>query len=418
MLRPFVAAALLLVARPLAAAPDAEFVEWARSRMAPIGAAGEPFSALDSLVEPVRLIGVGESVHEAEPFLSFRRELLQDLVRRHRVTALLLESGLPEGMAIDEYVRGRTEAVDFDAALPGGFGRLVEVRQTIEWLREWNLGAGRERPVGVYGVDLPNRSGSLLPALDRLGELTPDDPGVAAAIAAVRPTAQAIHAGWWRGASEKYQELGPEARAELTAGLDRLVVATQALPPGEPERRDWARRVARVAQQQETMLRLGAFAASAPRDEALAENALWVLDRQAPGDRAVYWAHNAHVQKTPVTGTALPDGRFPGSGTHLAAALGERYLAIGTAYGGKALDDASPPTSGSVDAALEKVATRPFLLSLRPSSAAGGVSSWLDEERPMRFQVQHLLLPLGRAFDVVAYFDSARPAAFVEAEGK
>jgi hypothetical protein len=33
------------------------------------------------------------------------------------------------------------------------------------------------------------------------------------------------------------------------------------------------------------------------------------------------------------------------------------------------------------------------------------------EKRPMRFQVQHLIVPLGKAFDAVAYFDRATRAA-------
>lgn len=151
---------LLLLTSPLAAQSDEAFVVWARGRAVTIDESGKAFRTLDGAIGKARLIGVGESVHEAEPFTSFRLQLLQDLVRRHRVTALVLESGLPEAMAVDDYVRGRTAAVDFDAALPGGLGALVEIRRTMEWLREWNLGEGRRRPVGVYGADLPGRSGT------------------------------------------------------------------------------------------------------------------------------------------------------------------------------------------------------------------------------------------------------------------
>ncbi|HEY7215369.1 MAG TPA: erythromycin esterase family protein, partial [Thermoanaerobaculia bacterium] len=168
-----VAAALfLLLAESPVDPSDAAFVKWAQDRVVPMDSAGQAFRILDSEVAEARLIGVGESVHETQTFLTFRFQLLQDLVRRHRVTALVLESGLPEAMALDDYVRGRTATVDFDAALPGGFGALEEIRRTMEWLREWNLGLGREHPVGVYGADVPARSGSMVPALDRLLELT------------------------------------------------------------------------------------------------------------------------------------------------------------------------------------------------------------------------------------------------------
>ncbi|HEV7919611.1 MAG TPA: erythromycin esterase family protein [Thermoanaerobaculia bacterium] len=386
-------ASFLLLAAPLAAQSDAAFTAWARTHAVPIGS----FRALDRRVAEARLIGVGESVHEVQPFLAFRLQLLQDLVRRHRVTALVLESGLPEAMALEDYLRGRTATVDFDAALPGGYGSLAEIRRTMQWLREWNLGPGRGHPVAVYGADLPGRAGSMVPALDRLQEL---DPGVTGEIDAIRPLAVRLSGGYWRAASQKYDALSADEKAALTRGVKLLVEHVQG---GE-----WARRVALVIQQNETMLRLGAFAPDAPRDQAMADNTLWVLGRLRAGERAVYWAHNAHVQKVLITGSSLPPGRFPGAGTRFAAALGRRYCAIATAYGGPSMDDKTAATPGSVDAALESVGTGPFLLPLRRSAA---VASWLAEERPMRFQAGYLTLPLGAAFDAVAYFDRATPAS-------
>lgn len=143
MFVPSVAAALLLLlTSPLAGRPDAAFVAWARHRLVPMDSSEPAFRTLDGAIAGARLIGVGESVHEVQPFLTFRFQLLQDLVRRHRVTALILESGLPEAMTLDDYVRGKTATIDFDAALPGGFGGLSEIRRTMEWLLEWNLRPG------------------------------------------------------------------------------------------------------------------------------------------------------------------------------------------------------------------------------------------------------------------------------------
>jgi erythromycin esterase len=401
---------LLLAGSP---APEAEgpFVSWARSRAVAIEPSGGAFRALDEQVEASRLIGVGESVHEVQTFLTFRLQLLQDLVRRHRVTALVLESGLPEARALDDYVRGRSPTVDFDRALPGGLGALVEVRRTMEWLREWNLGAGREHPVAVYGADVPASEGSMLPALDALEELTAGDAAVKAAIDAVRPLAVRVTGRWWRAAAEKYEALPADERAAFTSDVSALVERVQAFSHDDRERVEWARRLALVALQNETMLRLGPFWPTAPRDRAMAENTFWVLGRLKPGERAVYWAHNAHVQRVPIHGPPLPPGSFAGAGSRFAAVLGTGYLAIATAYGGPSLDEKAAPVGGSVDAALQTVATHPFLLPLRDGSLPSAVSSWLAEERPMRFQVQHLVLPLGPAFDAVAYFDRVAPAS-------
>lgn len=414
--RSIAAVLCLLLAGPLAAQPDPAFVEWARARIVPLDSAGKAFRALDGAIAGARLIGVGESVHETEPFLTFRFHLLQDLVRRHRVTAMVLESGLPEAMALDDYVRGRTAKVDFNAALPGGFGSLEEIRRTMEWLREWNLGQGRSHPVGVYGADIPARSGSMVPALDRLQELTAEDPVIKNLIDLARPPAVQASGAWWREAAQKYDSLSADAKAALASNVSLLVERVLHLSGGDKDRLEWARRLALVVQQNEEVLRLGMFAPTIPRDHAMAENTLWVLGRLPAGERAVYWAHNAHVQRVRVlgaAGSALPPGRFPGAGMRFDVVLGKQYYAIATAYGGPSRDNATPPASGSVDAALENVAKGSFLLPLHTGPHSSAVDSWLSEERPMRFQVGYLTVPLGAAFDAVAYFDRTTRAVRV-----
>lgn len=253
----------------------------------------------------------------------------------------------------------------------------------------------------------------MVPALDRLGQLTNGDPDVRTLIDSVRPLAVRVSGGWWKAAVQKYDALSGDEKAALASGVSLLVDRVDRLSEGEKDRLEWARRVALVVRQNEAMLRLGAFSPTAPRDHAMAENTLWVLGRLAAGERAVYWAHNAHVQKVPVKGPPLPPGSFPSAGMRLAAALGTKYYAIATAYGGPSMDKAAVAESGSVDAALESVGTGPLFLPLDGGRRSSAIASWLSQERPMRFQVGYLVVPLGRAFDAVAYFDRATPAARV-----
>ena len=401
----------LLLASGLALADDASFIEWARTRAAPIEAEGKEFASLDSRLDGVRLIGVGESVHEAEPFLAFRAALLQDLVRRHRVTALVLESGLPEVRAMDDYIRGRTSTVDFNAALPGGHGTLAGVRLTMEWLREWNLGTGRAHPVSIYGADLPVRSGSMVPALDALAELAKGNAQIASSIDEVRPLALQVAHTWWKGATGKYAAMPTESKAALATGVARLVAAVEGASGPDTERLEWGRRNAFVVQQFEEMLRLGAFHPAMSRNRTLAGNALWVVGRLPRDERAVFWAHNAHVQRARVKSQSLPPpGDYPSTGSYLHEALGAQYLAIGTAYGGPSLDKSAAPEGGSVDAVLGEVMSPPYLLTL-PADRPAAVERWLKAERPMRFQVGSVSLPLGAGFDAIAYFPAARKAA-------
>ena len=403
-MRSVVVALLLLSTGSLQAQSDAAFVDWARQQAVTLDAEDRAFRALDEGISKARLIGVGESVHESAPFGEFRLRLLQDLVRRHRVTALVLESGMPEVMAVDDYVLGRTARIDHDAALPG-LGEVEEIRKTMEWLREWNRTAGRKRPVRVYGADLSGRSGSMLPALDRLAQLTASDSATKAIMDRIRPVATQLSGRWWRPAQQKYDALPADAKSALA--IDVSLLSDRVSHPGQDE---WARRLALLIERNEENLRLGSYTAIAPRDHALAENTLWVVSRLQTGERAVYWAHNAHVQKALIRGGPLPPGNYLGSGMRFAAALGDRYYAIGTAYGGPALDDQTAPATDSVDEALQRVSSNAFVLPLGGKHGEA-VGAWLTRERTMRFQTGYLSLPLVPAFDAVVYFERASRAA-------
>jgi erythromycin esterase len=395
-----VAAFLLLFTGSAQAQSEASFMDWARQYAVSFTKDDNAFRTLDSGIVRARLIGVGESVHESAPFAEFRRRLLQDLVRRHRVTALVLESGMPEVMAVDDYVLGRKASIDYDAALPG-LGEIDEIRATVEWLREWNRSEGRKRPVRVYGADLSGRSGSMLPALDHLEKLTAGDSATKAIIDRIRPVATQLSSRWFRPAQQKYDALTAETKSALAIDVSLLADRVAHLAGASES----AQRLALLLERNEEGLRLGTYTAIAPRDHALAENTLWIVSRLPAGERAVYWAHNAHVQKALIHGGPLPPGKYLGSGLRFATALGIAYYAIGTAYGGPALDDGSAPSPESVDEALQRVSASSFVLPLTaPRTAAA--DAWLTRERPMRFQTGYLSLPLA-AFDAVVYFDKA-----------
>ena len=386
---------------------DSAAASWVSAHAIPFSLDGDgPVPGLAALVARSRLIGVGESVHDQHEFLVMRFRLLRSLVARHRVTALVMESGLPEAIALDRWVTGQSETVDFDAALKYGFGGHAEVRETMQWLRRWNLGPGKRHPVRVYGVDLPSSAGSIIPALDRLVELAAADAALVTWInTTVRPLAARPSGAFWRPASIKYDSLSQAAKDSLRSVVAELVTKTRG-------RSDWESRLALVAQQTETMLRFGAYHPINPRDQAMAANTEWVLSHQRPGDRVVLWAHNAHVQRVPIAGPPVPGGgSSPSMGTMLRAKLGAGYVAIGTSYGGPSVDSTAAPVVGSVDELLSRsTKTAPFLVPLQRRPAAGPVRAWLDTKRPMRFQAGHLNLVLDQAFDGVIYFRQVRPA--------
>jgi erythromycin esterase len=396
---------LFLPSGPLGAQSDSGFAAWAKARAVPVAPPARAFRTLDSVARGARLIAVGESVHDVPRFMELRFELLQHLVRDRRVTALVLESGLPEAITVDEYVKGRRDSVDFAAQLGPGYNGPI-VQRAIAWLRAWNLGEGKAHPVSVYGADISIGDGrSMLPAMNRLQGIVGNDAQVTAALDALRPLATRVEGRWWNAALRNYAALGADDKARLTRVTTDLLSAVRAWRAGTAEHRAWAERFALVVQQDEVMLRTGPFSPEAPRDAAMAANTRWIVDRLPSGERAVLWAHNAHVQRVAIKGGPVPPGAFPSMGVRLGKELGDAYFAIGTSYGGPSLDSASAPRAGSVDAALAKISAQPYLLPLRDGSTGGALLAWLHADRQMRFQVGHIVLPLADAFDAVVHFD-------------
>jgi erythromycin esterase len=396
---------LLLSAIPLGAQSDSGFAAWARVRAIPLASPDRAFRALDSAAADARLIAIGESVHDVPRFMELRFDLLQHLVRNRRVTALVVESGLPEAITVDEYVKGRHDSVDFAAHLGPGYNGPI-VQRVMAWLRSWNLGEGRAHPVSVHGADISIGDGrSMLPAMDRLHAIAGADGRVAAALDSLRPLATRVAGQWWNAAVRNHAALGTDDKARLTRLTTELVSAARAWHAGTAEQRGWAERFALVVPQDEVMLREGPFSSEAPRDAAMAANTPCIVDRLPSGERAVLWAHNGHVQRVAIKGGPVPPGAFPSVGVRLGRELGDAYFAIGTSYGGPSLDSASAPRAGSVDAALARVSAQPYVLPLRDASAGGPLKAWLHADREMRFQVGHIVLPLAEAFDAVVHFD-------------
>ena len=66
---------------------------------------------------------------------------------------------------------------------------------------------------------------------------------------------------------------------------------------------------------------------------------------------------------------------------------------------------------GSVDELLSGVSkAAPFFIPLHQVPATGPIRTWLDTPRPMRFEVGHLKVALGQAFDGVVFFRRVRSA--------
>ena len=186
---------------------------------------------------------------------------------------------------------------------------------------------------------------------------------------------------------------------------------------------EWALRNAISAQQADRVFRLmpprttggvppTAWRQMTARDEALADNVRWILEREGPSGRILVFAHNTHVQNAPTEGGVWGNLERPpeAMGQHLRAALGKDLFILGTAAGGSASGaQAAASEPETVEAALEGLNLPLFVLDLR-SVPGDEAPEWLTERRKLRAGFTSEIVSPGQAFDALLFIRALSPA--------
>lgn len=409
-----------------------------RARSVPLeavdAAASTDLTALDTLLAGVEVVLVGEPAHGSHEPLAMRNRIIRYLVERGGLTAVALETGLPESQAIARYVEGRAGAPPADSAatvarsFTWGFDSYVENVQLLRWLRDWNDDPAHVRKVSFYGYDLslggPAGSYPTAAAIEgALAWLSERDPEAGRARRAAFEQRLAT-------LPERAAALDERARAALGSAIDSLaatIARTPAAPaPDGESQKAWAVRMSVVAQQSHAMLLAvpptgggglppGAWRAINARDSAMADNVQWVLEREGSGARVLAFAHDMHVKRVPTEGGVFAVLEQPSHamGEYLARQLGDRMQVIAMTHGD------STPVSGtkglaSLDSALARVRRPPYLLTFSGRGIPGAVDSWRSQRWAMRINGDtYLSLPPAAAFDHLIVLDRLTPARTV-----
>ncbi|HWM86747.1 MAG TPA: erythromycin esterase family protein, partial [Kofleriaceae bacterium] len=411
---------------PVGPAPAA-VVDWVRENAIPLlsveaGHGFDDMKPLRRLIGGARIVALGEATHGTREFFQMKHRMLEYLVSELGFTVFAIEASFPESEVVDDYVMtGRGDPAAALAGMHFWTWDTHEVRDLIEWMRQWNADPSHRRKVRFYGFDMQfsvAARDSLLRFLDRA------DPTYAAEL---RPRLAAFSAVDYARNQANIVAQADELRAALIDAGERL----------ESKRRDYQERAGRrewlVARQslrvleQNVIMNLDDPNGIGIRDRAMAENLRWIADVAEPGARVVAWAHNGHV-------AALERGGMRWMGLYLERALGPDYLPVGFAFhrgSFQAIDQtgrnrglvehaigAAPP--GSIDDTFHRTGWPIFALDLRRLPRTGPVARWFRRPRPMResgsaFSSEEGMLreaDLPREFEAMIFVDAttrARP---------
>src|SRR5512133_3679988 len=159
---------------------DRELLDGLRRHLLPLAGSAHEYDPLLRMIGKARFALLGEASHGTHDFYRERIAITKRLVTEQGFTAIAVEADWPDAWRVNRYVRGLSEDRDADAALsgfkrfPAWMWRNTEVRDFLEWLREFNTGRGRQVQVGFYGLDLYSLFGSIQAVLNYLEDTDPE----------------------------------------------------------------------------------------------------------------------------------------------------------------------------------------------------------------------------------------------------
>lgn len=395
------------------------FIEWVSKRLIAIESLDSSFPGtdLESIRETIgsaRVVGLGESRHDTREQLLLKGLLVRHLIEDLGFRALILEESFPHAESLDRYVTsGKGDPRDIMNRLAGWYlWDTEEMLELIQWVRQFNKGRKPGQKVRIFGMDI------TAPALGVQGVIE----SLEAAGMDMRLDAQALgldlqRGDFWPITWKRYGTLSDERRRELGENYEKLIEVLRVektrlivfSSENEYERTLLMGEIGRMGN--DLFSSADREEGGAIRERGMAQTALWILDREIAGKKAVIWAHNLHVAKSAFRMPGLAEGALKPMGVQLSEELGEAYIAIGGTFGTGSYRSDLPPgerlfeavSKDVMDGALAEVGVPFFLVDLRGVEQNSGAARWLQQDREWRAQDSKALLVPGAAFDLV-YF--------------
>jgi erythromycin esterase len=387
---------------PTQSAPVQDFRQWAAGHLHAIGTNGDRSQSdpdlqfLKGVVASSHVIAFGEPIHNDREVLEFRNRLIRYGVMQLGLRAVALETCLSSSKLLYDYVLARSDESDttLKEAFCYGFGNYPEDLDLIHWLKTYNVSQSSEGKVRFYGIDLSGQfSPTAFRSLDAvMNYLDKAAPTLGHEMRSTFDTVIPVFR------TDRYIKLTAAQKDACTGSIQDLINVlrrerTLLIENTSPDDYEWALRQAIVATQDDAFLRSlpSEFDPSVPewwkaykpdgrwdhnaemREVAMADNVLWVEERERQRGKVLYFAHDEHVE----TGLGMlgapghpPAGQYQqirSAGRYLRSALGSDLLVIGTYLGhgeGFGFSDKPAPEVHSMEDLLVSAGTPQFLINL------------------------------------------------------
>lgn len=318
----------ILISHPSLAQDDTEiygeFKVWVESSAFEIREySQEAFRAnlapIEEMIGDSRVVGLSESLHSVAEPVAFRNMLFKFLVEELGFKAIVIESGIAESKALNDYAIGLEN--DIEASLLNGLSNRFDLfqgnRSLLQWIRSHNDSlAEEENKVQIFGMDVSGSPPGLIatrkpdaPLNDTLDYLQKVDVISSEEYRKrIGPLLPSLASG------NGYGMLTQGERDGLTASIEDIISLIKRkkleyIEESTEYEYAWAERIAVASRQTDSWFRRmplewtpsGEYDWTVEsqniRDQVMAENLDWVLDQLNGDDRVLVFASINHIAK-------------------------------------------------------------------------------------------------------------------------
>jgi erythromycin esterase len=365
---------------------------WLKQNSIPIKyiEAGNSFSDLQPLkkiLQDVQVIGLGEATHGTHEFSEIKRHLVEFLVTQMGFTAFALESSFSDCEPINDYIlTGKGDRATVLTNQNYTAWDTEEFSAMLDWMRDYNKNVPDEKKVRFYGLDILSlQKAGREKARPYFQKYVTEK---VASIDSVLGVFAGEEVNWFGHMNQTalQQSFIPlnDLINYLTDNKYRLV--------GASSLKEWEQTHKYLeVMQQSLYFHLKdvppSFASKKlDRDEYMWQNLLFIMERERPNARFMFWAYNGHISSNDETKTKSV-------GYFLRQKLRDRYYALGLeCYEGTFQAREKLPDNSRGDLKIDTLHAVPkstnwlfaqigepyLFVDLRQASSNPIVSKWLD----------------------------------------